>query len=245
MNSKIVSVLHLGRQNYRRALSVQTHLVGTVQSNIEAGRQSGNTLVVVEHCPVYTTGIRTREYSQAEEERLVQLGAEFVRTNRGGLITFHGPGQLVCYPILNLRDFAPETARRKALLGMKWYVHSLEQTVIELLARLGVEGVRSPHTGVWVGSNKICAMGVHSNNLVTSHGLALNCNTDMAWFGHIVPCGITEVGTGVTSLSKELNRDVTIEEVTDQLVHQFRQTFSCETRVCDSEERTQILSSCP
>ena len=242
MASKVVSVLNLGRLNYRSALSVQNHLVSRVQSNTRSGLDSGHTLILVEHPPVYTTGIRTRSYTQAEEDRLVRLGAEFVRTNRGGLITFHGPGQLVCYPVLNLRDFAPPTSRRKVLLGMKWYVHTLEQMVIELLDSLGVEGVRSPHTGVWVGQNKICAMGVHSNDLVTSHGLALNCDTNLAWFDHIVPCGITEVGTGVTSLSKELAMSVTIGDVEEKLIDHFRKAFSCETRDCDSEDRTRILS---
>ena len=243
MAGEVVSGLNLGRQNYRSALSVQNHLVARVQSNARSGLESGNTLILVEHPPVYTTGIRSRSYGQAEEERLVRLGAEFVRTNRGGLITFHGPGQLVCYPILNLRDFAPETARRKALLGMKWYVHTLEQMVIELLASLGVEGARSPHTGVWVGRNKICAVGVHNSDLVTSHGLALNCNTNLVWFDHIVPCGITEVGTGVTSLTKELNMSVTIGDVEDKLLDHFRKAFSCETRVFSSEDRKRILSN--
>ena len=243
MAGKVVSVLNLGRQNYRSALSVQNHLVARVQSNARSGLESGNTLILVEHPPVYTTGIRSRSYGQAEEERLVRLGAEFVRTNRGGLITFHGPGQLVCYPILNLRDFAPETARRKALLGMKWYVHTLEQLVIDLLASLGVAGARSPHTGVWVGQNKICAMGVHNSDLVTSHGLALNCDTDLAWFGHIVPCGITDVGTGVTSLTKELGKPVTIGEVEDKLMDHFRKSFSCEIRPFNSEDKKRILSN--
>ena len=242
MVGKVVSVLNLGRQHYRSALSVQNHLVARVQSNARSGVDSGNTVILVEHPPVYTTGLRSRSYVQAEEERLVRLGAEFVRTNRGGLITFHGPGQLVCYPILNLRDFAPQNTTRKALLGMKWYVHTLEQMVIELLASLGVTGVRSPHTGVWVGQNKICAMGVHSSDLVTSHGLALNCNTDLAWFNHIVPCGITDVGTGVTSLTKELAVPVTIEDVEDKLLDHFRKAFSCETGVFSSEDREQILS---
>ena len=241
MGSKVVSVLNLGRQHYKSALSVQNLLVARVQSNARSGLDSGNTVILVEHPPVYTIGIRSRSYIQAEEDRLVRLGAEFVRTNRGGLITFHGPGQLVCYPILNLRDFAPQTSRRKVMLGMKWYVHTLEQMVIELLASLGVEGGRSPHTGVWVGHNKICAMGVHNSDLVTSHGLALNCDTNLAWFDHIVPCGITEDGTGVTSLTKELGRPVTIGDVEEKLLDHFRKAFSCETRVCDSEDRTRIL----
>ena len=243
MGGKVVSVLNLGRQSYRSALSVQNHLVARVQSNARSSLESGNTLILVEHPPVYTTGMRSSSYGQAEEERLVRLGAEFVRTNRGGLITFHGPGQLVCYPILNLRDFAPETARRKALLGMKWYVHTLEQLVIDLLASLGVTGVRSPHTGVWVGQNKICAMGVHNSDLVTSHGLALNCDTDLAWFGHIVPCGITDIGTGVTSLTKELGKPVTIGDVEDKLMDHFSKSFSCEIRPFCSEDKKQILSN--
>ena len=99
--------------------------------------------------------MRTKDYTVGEEERLKTLGADFVRTNRGGLITFHGPGQLVMYPILNLRDLAPDSAARKSLLGMKWYVHTLEQLVIDLCDQeWGVTCTRSPHTGVWVGNNK-------------------------------------------------------------------------------------------
>merc|ERR1712126_489459 len=126
--------------------------------------------------------------------------------------TFHGPGQLVVYPILNLRNFAPKAATRKSLLGMKWYINTLEQLIIHLCQDYEVQANRSPHTGVWVGNNKICAMGVHNSNMVTSHGLALNCNTDLGWFNHIVPCGIQ--GAGVTSLTKELKKDkeVTVEE---------------------------------
>ena len=105
---------------YQRTLTIQNLLVRRIQDTLSSDRESPNTLVLVEHFPVYTTGLRTKEYSQEQEERLKSLGAEFVRTNRGGLITFHGPGQLVGYPVLNLREFAPESSRRKALLGMKW-----------------------------------------------------------------------------------------------------------------------------
>merc|ERR1711944_303214 len=114
-------------------------------------------------------------------------------------------------------------------MGMRWYVDTLEQTVIDLLKeKYSLEAHRSPHTGVWLGNEekgderKICAMGVHNSDLVTSHGLALNCNTDLAWFNHIVPCGITDVGTGVTSLTKELAVPVTIEDVEDKLLDHFR-----------------------
>ena len=226
MSKQLVSVLRLGRMRYLPALGVQNKLVARIQANIAEGRESGNTVVLVEHPPVYTTGMRTREYSEDEEKRLRALGADFVRTNRGGLITFHGPGQLVAYPILNLRDFAPEAATRKSLLGMKWYINTLEQIIIDLCQDYSITGTRSPHTGVWVGNNKICAMGVHNSNLVTSHGLALNCSTDLAWFGHIVPCGIQDAG--VTSISKELSDHVTPEEVSEKFLDKFSLAFQCE-----------------
>lgn len=240
MNRQLVSVLRLGRMSYLPALSVQTKLVTRIQANIAQGRESGNTVVLVEHPPVYTTGMRTREYSEDEERRLRALGADFVRTNRGGLITFHGPGQLVAYPILNLRDFAPEAATRKSLLGMKWYINTLEQIIIDLCQDYGVTGTRSPHTGVWVGNNKICAMGVHNSNLVTSHGLALNCNTDLAWFRNIVPCGIHDAG--VTSLSEELCDQVTIEEASEKFLEKFSDAFQCDCKTVISDDET-ILSN--
>ena len=235
MTSKqLVSVLRLGRMRYLPALEVQNKLVSRIQSNIAERKESGNTLVLVEHPPVYTTGMRNREYTEDEEARLRALGADFVRTNRGGLITFHGPGQLVVYPILNLRDFAPEAATRKSLLGMKWYINTLEQIIIDLCQDYGITGTRSPHTGVWVGNNKICAMGVHNSNLVTSHGLALNCSTDLAWFRHIVPCGIH--GAGVTSISEELSDQVTPEEASEKFLDKFSHAFQCDCKTLSDDE---------
>ncbi|CAB1348477.1 unnamed protein product [Coregonus sp. 'balchen'] len=125
-----------------------------------------------------------RPYTHSKRSKDKLLGAEFFRSNRGGLITFHGPGQLVCYPILNLGCFKK----------------SLERTVINLCRKYGIKASTSPDTGVWVGDNKICAIGIHCGTYIPSHSLALNCNTDMGWFENIVPCGI--VGKGVTSLSE-------------------------------------------
>jgi len=241
MKSNIVSVLNLGRFRYLPALAIQNLLVKRIQESMSNASDPANTLILVEHDPVYTTGIRTKGYTLADEEKLKKLGADFVRTNRGGLITFHGPGQLVVYPILNLKTFAPEHNRRKAMLGMKWYVNMLEQLVIDLISKWGVKGTRSPHTGVWVGNSKICAMGVHNSNMVTSHGIALNCNTDLQWFNHIVPCGIE--GSGVTSLTAEVGLNITIEEVQDFLVKQFTDTFQCRTKILSKEERDEIISS--
>nr|XP_045594698.1 putative lipoyltransferase 2, mitochondrial isoform X2 [Procambarus clarkii] len=165
---------------------------------------------------VYTTGLREYEYTAEVEARLKSTGADFHHTNRGGLITFHGPGQLTVYPILHLKSFNS---------GIKWYVCALERTVIRTLQLLGITGAHTtPHTGVWVGENKLCAIGIQGRH-ITTHGLALNCNVDLKWYDHIVPCGLDDKGT--TSVSKELNRDVTVDEVEPYFLKSFSEVFQC------------------
>ncbi|KAG5269763.1 hypothetical protein AALO_G00205810 [Alosa alosa] len=208
-----VRVVNLGRISYGQALQVQQK---HVRQHLDKTSDVPNTLLLCEHHPVYTIGIRQAPYPPEEEERLKGLGAEFFRTNRGGLITFHGPGQLVCYPILNLGCFKK---------SVRWYVCELEKTVIGLCGKFGLKAATSPDTGVWVGDNKICAIGIHCGRYITSHGIALNCNTEMNWFDNIVPCGI--VGKGVTSLSLELSRDVTAAEATPYLLESFSKRFNC------------------
>ncbi|XP_018591891.1 octanoyl-[acyl-carrier-protein]:protein N-octanoyltransferase LIPT2, mitochondrial isoform X2 [Scleropages formosus] len=195
LQKTVVKVLNLGLLPYAKALKVQQHYV---RQHVESPSVLRNTVLLCEHQPVYTIGIRQTAYPAEEEERLKALGAEFFRTNRGGLITFHGPGQLVCYPILHLGYF------RKSV---RWYVSELERTVIGMCARFGIKATTSPDTGVWVGENKICAIEVQ-------------------WFNNIVPCGI--VGKGVTSLSRELGRDVTVLEATPALLQAFSENFHCE-----------------
>ena len=182
--------------------------------------------------------------------RLKALGADFYRTNRGGLITFHGPGQLVAYPILNLRGFDK---------SMKWYVCKLEETVIQLCKALRIEAERSSDTGVWVKNNKLCAIGnlfimlftpkwlnflnligVHGSRYITTHGLALNCNTNLKWFSHIVPCGIYD--KGVTSLSELLGKEITIESVIDPFLKSFEQQFQCNVKILPYRDRIDIIS---
>lgn len=111
-------------------------------------------------------------------------------------------------------------------VGMKWYVNQLEETIIQLCSKFHLDANRSPHTGVWIGDDKICAMGVSNSRFVTSHGLAINCNVDLNWFGHIVPCGIE--GKGVTSLSQQLKRNVTIEETQHVFIEMFKSNFECQ-----------------
>ncbi|XP_048388234.1 putative lipoyltransferase 2, mitochondrial isoform X1 [Stegostoma tigrinum] len=215
----VIEVMNLGRISYAEGLHAQRTFI---QRHLHALSQQPtaeppvNVLLLCEHDPVYTIGIRTARYPVEEEERLKQLGAEFHRSDRGGLITFHGPGQLVCYPILNLAQF------RKSV---RWYVGELETTVIRLCHEFGIEAETSPDTGVWVQNEKICAIGIHCGRYITSHGLALNCNNDLSWFSHITPCGIE--GKGVTSLSRVLKREVTVPEAVDSLLETFAKQFDC------------------
>lgn len=214
MSHRLVHVLRAGTMDYSKGLTLQQSIAKQV---IQSSKLK-NVLILTEHFPVYTIGLRTKNYTINDETRLRQLGAEFFKTNRGGLITFHGPGQLVVYPILNLKHFEP---------SIRWYVCHIEKTIIDLCRRhYELEAKTSPDTGVWIGDRKICAIGVHGSRYITTHGLALNCNTDLGWFEHIVPCGIE--GKGVTSLTNELNKMVTVESVIDGFLNSFKNIFNCE-----------------
>ena len=273
----LVNIVRLGRVRYWPALKLQEHLVEKVKAirqrqyqdncakessnDATSSSTSGqylNYLLILEHNPVYTTGIRNRmQYAnEAKETDFAALGADFVQTDRGGLITFHGPGQLVAYPILDLEHFIPQACneKRAKLVGMRWYVHTLEQTIIDMLKDdFQLASHRSPYTGVWLGAEenerKICAMGVHNSQLVTSHGLALNCNTDMKWFNHIVPCGIE--GKAVTSLSNEHAKsglhgsEITVNDAIPSLIKHFRRNFQCDIRESDSSSFADFMSNVP
>ncbi|KAK5618808.1 putative lipoyltransferase 2, mitochondrial [Crenichthys baileyi] len=218
----LVEVVRLGLVPYKEGLRLQQVYVNRHRSG------PTHALLLCQHLPVYTTGIRHKPYPGPLLDQLRLLGADVHRTNRGGLITFHGPGQLVCYPVLNLGSFKK---------SVRWYVSQLEKTIITLCGRFGVEAASSPHTGVWVGDNKICAIGIHCGHYVTSHGLALNCNTDLSWFRHIVPCGIE--GKGVTSLSREMQRDVSVQETIPHLLDAFREQFNCQLTEGETPEPEQ------
>ena len=202
---------YLSKIKYLDALQIQKSLV---EWNMKKKDIAQPTLLLLEHFPVYTIGVRSFLYSELEKKSLGNLGADFVRTDRGGLITFHGPGQLVVYPIVNLS---------KLKLGVRKYVNHLEEVIINVCSKFGISANCSPHTGVWVGDDKICAMGICVTQSITSHGLALNCNTDLDWFNHIVPCGIH--GKGVTSLSKCLNKRTTVHDVIPFFLNAFSEIF--------------------
>ncbi|XP_076227041.1 lipoyl(octanoyl) transferase 2 [Nomia melanderi] len=231
MSSKSVKVLWAGSLNYIAGLKLQKILFDRHHQKTE--KDVCNTLILLEHNPVYTVGIRDKAYTVKEEERLKELGAEFFRTNRGGLITFHGPGQLVAYPILNLKDFKQ---------SVKWYVCQIEHMIIRLCANYGIRAQTSADTGVWVDDRKICAIGIHGSRYITTHGLALNCNTELSWFDHIVPCGIE--GKSVTSITKELQRNVTVHDVLPLFKSVFQEQFQCSLIEYPEKESSKLLKNC-
>ncbi|MES2851127.1 MAG: lipoyl(octanoyl) transferase LipB [Bacteroidota bacterium] len=178
--------------------------------------------LLCEHPPVYTLGKSGHiENVLISEQEMQQKGIEFYKTNRGGDITFHGPGQIVGYPVLDLEKLYTDIGR---------YLRELEEVIILTLAEYGIAGERSKgETGVWIDANipgkerKICAMGVRCSRWITMHGFALNVNTDLSYFDNIIPCGI--VNKQVTSIEKELQRSVDMQEVKERLKKNFEQVF--------------------
>ncbi len=207
----VLSVERLGTVPYLPTWELQDELA---QQRRE--RRIGDRLLLLEHFPVYTIGRGGDETNLlAGPERLRQLGAEFVRIDRGGDITFHGPGQIVAYPIAELRD----------PLDLRRYVRSLEEAIIDTAACFGVTAGRvSGLTGVWVeGERKLAAIGVRVRRGVTTHGLALNVNTELRWFDEMIPCGIRD--KEVTSLARELGRAVPMDEVEEALAAELATHF--------------------
>jgi lipoyl(octanoyl) transferase len=185
-----------------------------------AERKAGtipDTLILLQHPHVYTLGRNARrENMLVSPQFLKSRGAEVYETDRGGDVTYHGPGQLVGYPIIDL------TAHRR---DIAWYMRSLEEVLIRMAADYGIEAGRLPGaTGVWVGNEKLAAMGVHISRWVTSHGFALNVNTDLSYFQWIVPCGLRN--KGVTSLEKLLGRRLEMDAVAHRLIEAFGDVFS-------------------
>ena len=203
----VLTVEHLGTVAYRPTWELQDELAAQRRA-----RRIGDRLLLLEHFPVYTNGRGGDEANLlASPERLRELGAEYVRIDRGGDITFHGPGQLVAYPIVELRD----------PLDLRRYVRILEAAIIDTAAVFGVAGERLEGLpGIWVdGERKLAAIGVRVKRGVTTHGLAMNVNTDLAWFDEMIPCGIP--GKGVTSLARETGATVPMDDVADELARQL------------------------
>ena len=214
----LIDVRRLGRVEYQAGLDLQAALV----EDRRAGR-IGDTLLLLEHPPVITLGVKTRHGAKhiiASEEELARQGVVIFDTGRGGDVTYHGPGQLVGYPIFDLKPDRCDVHR---------YVRDLEEVLILALQQFGIKGVRVKGlSGVWVGAEgqerKIAAIGVRISRWITSHGFALNVATDLRHFQLIVPCGIAD--RGVTSIEEELGRSVPMEEIEDAVRRGFDAVFS-------------------
>lgn len=229
--NKIIQFQELGLRDYKSTWEYQESLFQqTVDLKIKNRRENAheitpNHLLFVTHPHVYTLG-KSGDFSNLllNERQLEAKGATYYKINRGGDITYHGPGQIVGYPILDLENFFTDIHK---------YLRFLEEVVILTLSEYGLQATRSEgETGVWLDvgtpfARKICAMGVRASRWVTMHGFALNVNVDLGYFDHIIPCGIK--GKGVTSLHVELGVTcVSEEEVKQKLLHHFKVLFECE-----------------
>lgn len=240
MERQVVEFKDLGGMDYKTAWDYQENLLQEnlkVKALIQSPEfkeqslvpaktyvpQTTNYLLFVEHPPVYTLGKSGKpEHILINDEEMKEKGIQFFHTNRGGDITFHGPEQIVGYPILDLEKFYTDIGR---------YLRELEEVIILTLAEYGIAAGRSAgETGVWIEAlhkgkeRKICAMGVRCSRWVTMHGFALNVNTDLDYFDHIIPCGIQN--KKVTSIKQELGREVNVEEVKEKLKKNFEAVFN-------------------
>jgi lipoyl(octanoyl) transferase len=268
----MISVLQLGTIDYATGLRLQEQLVALRKEG-----RIGDALLLLEHLPVITLGRNAKADNViASPELLAQRGVEVFECNRGGDVTFHGPGQLVAYPIFDLRGFPSKSAHRNTM-GVIEFVRSLEEVLIRTCGEFGIPTKRIPGlAGVWTSEGarpsttsavpvedarlservrvrmgvharpaesktqqpspdeeaKIAALGVHISRGVTSHGIALNVNTDLTCFNLIIPCGITS--KPVTSIAKELNREVPMPDVAHVLTRNFGQVFSSQVLWLDS-----------
>ena len=222
-------IIHdLGLMEYEEALEYQLNLFNETIANKLSNRknntkiQTKNHLVFVEHNHVYTLG-KTGNINNLliDKDILEKDKIKFIKTNRGGDITYHGPGQIVCYPIIDLDNFFTDINK---------YLRFLEETIILTLKDYGIYGERSKNeTGVWINSNsingrKICALGVKASRWVTMHGLALNVNTDLNYFKNIIPCGIKN--KSITSISVESKKNIRMELVKKKIIDNFLNVFS-------------------
>ncbi len=229
--NKLINIQDLGLKDYKETWDYQEELFkGIIDLKIKNRREglelpTPNYFLLVEHPHVYTLG-KSGDFSNllVTEDKLSEIGATYYKINRGGDITYHGPGQIVGYPILDLENFFSDIHK---------YLRFLEEMVIRTLSEYDLKAERSKgETGVWLDvgtpfARKICAMGVRASRWVTMHGFALNVNADLGYFDHMIPCGIK--GKAVTSLNVELGKaEVSMDEVKEKLLKHFTELFEAE-----------------
>ncbi len=225
---RTLDVRRLGRVAYDEALALQRALVEERRAE-----RIADTLLLVEHPHVLTVGVRGdggRSHILATAEALAARGISVYDTGRGGDVTYHGPGQVVGYPIINLKPDRCDVHR---------YVRDLEEVLIRTASDFGIAAERVPGlTGVWVGREKLAAIGVRISRWITSHGFALNVSTDLDYFGLIIPCGIAD--RGVTSLARLLGRQIPLADVENRLIARFAEVFEASVPA-EELDRTAVL----
>lgn len=221
-----VSIKHLGRTEYSEAWEIQKRLFEALLRQKREGAPEEQYLLFVEHPHVYTLGKSGHESNLlVNEQFLKQIGATYFHTDRGGDVTYHGLGQLVGYPILDLEHIG---------VSLRDYIWSIEESIIRTVAEYGIMADRlEGATGVWLDphsprARKICAIGVKASHFVTMHGFALNVTTDLSYFSHINPCGFTD--KGVTSIEKETGLRPTLEEVEERFAAHFSKILKIELK---------------
>ena len=200
----LIKVQDLKRKNFLDTLQIQESLRNKVLKN-----NTDNYLILVEHDHVYTLG------KNANSNNILNSTCEIIQTQRGGDVTYHGPGQLVAYPIINLK---------KKKIGVKNYISMIEKLISNILIDYNLEPqIQKEDTGVWVQNKKIASIGIHVTRGVTMHGLAINVNTDLSYFDNIISCGIQ--GVKMTSLDKELGKKIRMNDIKKSLITHFNQIF--------------------
>jgi lipoyl(octanoyl) transferase len=200
----LIQIQDLKRKKYRDTLDIQESLRQKVLHDF-----SNEFLILVEHDHVYTLG------KSANSNNILNKVCEIIKTERGGDVTYHGPGQLVAYPIINLK---------KRKIGVKSYVKKIEELIIQTLGDFGLKtNIPFKETGVWIEDRKIASIGIHVSRGVTMHGLAINVNTDLSYFDNIISCGIE--GVKMTSLDKELGKKNRMNDIKKSLITHFNQIF--------------------
>ncbi len=212
---------NLGRIDYKKAWDMQEELFAQKLHAKRSSQIPENHLLLCEHPPVFTLGKSGDDSNLLITQNLLdQKGIQYYKINRGGDITFHGPGQIVGYPLLDLEQFN---------LGVKEYIHLMEEVIIRTLAEYNIKSERlEGATGVWLDTDKpstrkICAIGVKASRFITMHGFAFNVNTDLNFYSLINPCGFTD--KGVTSMKNELGKTFEIKEIQDKIKEQFSRVF--------------------
>ena len=226
-NQKVCTAVYLGVMPYASALKLQQRL-----TQERAGSNIADVLLLLQHPPVFTVGrFRGGEDIIVPPEVLAEKGIDVFHTNRGGSITCHGPGQLVGYPILNLKENR---------LGVREYIWKLEEVIIKVLLTLDIKGYRAAGYpgGVWAGKKKVCSIGIHVSHYITMHGFALNVSNDLRYFDYIRPCGLRS--EMMTSISELLGRPVEVEAIMENLVHSFSEIFGLKCEPGDSKWQAML-----